>query len=45
MYGLGLEGQAGVEHVLRCLLAETDLTLGLCGVAALAGLGPELLRR
>lgn len=45
VYGLGLEGQAGVEHVLRCLLAETDLTLGLCGVAALAGLGPELLRR
>ncbi|QIK11056.1 alpha-hydroxy-acid oxidizing protein [Streptomyces sp. ID38640] len=30
-YGLGLDGQAGVEHVLRCLLAEFDLTLALSG--------------
>lgn len=30
-YGLALDGQAGVEHVLRCLLAEFDLTLALSG--------------
>ncbi|WP_336049120.1 lactate 2-monooxygenase [Streptomyces sp. CA2R101] len=30
-YGLGLDGQAGVEHVIRCLLAELDLTLALSG--------------
>ncbi|MGP8297303.1 lactate 2-monooxygenase [Streptomyces inhibens] len=30
-YGLGLDGQAGVEHVIRCLLAEFDLTLALSG--------------
>ncbi|MET7795167.1 lactate 2-monooxygenase [Streptomyces decoyicus] len=30
-YGLGLDGQAGVEHVIRCLLAELDLTLALAG--------------
>lgn len=30
-YGLGLDGQGGVEHVLRCLLAEFDLTLALSG--------------
>ncbi|MFK0259733.1 lactate 2-monooxygenase [Streptomyces angustmyceticus] len=30
-YGLGLDGQAGVEHVVRCLLAELDLTLALSG--------------
>ncbi|MEU8912040.1 lactate 2-monooxygenase [Streptomyces nigrescens] len=30
-YGLGLDGQAGVEHVLRSLLAEFDLTLALSG--------------
>ena len=31
VYGLGLNGQAGAEHVLRCLLAEFDLTLALSG--------------
>ncbi|MFC0628622.1 lactate 2-monooxygenase [Kribbella deserti] len=31
LYGLALAGQAGVEHVLRCFLAELDLTLALCG--------------
>ncbi|MFJ5775497.1 lactate 2-monooxygenase [Streptomyces sp. NPDC093094] len=31
VYGLALDGQAGVEHVLRCLLAEFDLTLALSG--------------
>ncbi len=30
-YGLGLDGQAGVDHVIRCLLAELDLTLALSG--------------
>ncbi|KPC76442.1 lactate 2-monooxygenase [Streptomyces sp. NRRL WC-3753] len=33
-YGLGLDGQAGVEHVIRCLLAELDLTLALSGHAS-----------
>jgi isopentenyl diphosphate isomerase/L-lactate dehydrogenase-like FMN-dependent dehydrogenase len=33
MYGLALAGQAGVEHVLRCFLAELDLTLALSGYA------------
>ncbi|MET8978403.1 lactate 2-monooxygenase [Streptomyces sp. NPDC004539] len=32
-YGLGLDGQPGVEHVIRCLLAEFDLTLALSGHA------------
>lgn len=31
VYGLALDGQAGVEHVIRCLLAELDLTLALSG--------------
>ena len=30
-YGLGLDGQAGVTHVIRSLLAELDLTLALSG--------------
>lgn len=32
-YGLALGGQAGVEHVLRCLLAEFDLTMALSGLS------------
>ena len=31
LWGLALEGEAGVETVLRMLLAELDLTLGLSG--------------
>jgi lactate 2-monooxygenase len=43
VYGLGLGGQAGVEHVLRCLLGEADVTLALTGHRNLAELGPEVL--
>jgi lactate 2-monooxygenase len=31
MYGLALGGEQGVEEVLRALLAETEITLGLSG--------------
>ncbi|KIY00892.1 uncharacterized protein Z520_03558 [Fonsecaea multimorphosa CBS 102226] len=31
MYGLAFGGQEGVEHVLRCLLADTDNMLGNMG--------------
>ncbi|GHA53770.1 oxidoreductase [Streptomyces tauricus] len=40
-YGLGLDGQAGVEHVIRCLLAELDLTLALSGHAGPGDLGAD----
>ena len=30
-WGLAIDGQSGVQHVLRCLLAELDLTLALSG--------------
>jgi lactate 2-monooxygenase len=43
-YGLAVGGAAGIEHVLRCLLAETDLTLGLDGYASIAELTRECLR-
>ncbi|NKQ26419.1 alpha-hydroxy-acid oxidizing protein [Streptomyces galbus] len=33
VYGLALDGQRGVDHVIRCLLAELDLTLALSGHA------------
>lgn len=44
VYGLGLAGEDGVRHVLRCLLAELELTMALSGCATLADIGPELLR-
>lgn len=34
LWGLALEGQSGVETVLRCILAELDLTLALSGHTA-----------
>ena len=40
VYGLALDGQAGVEHVIRTLLAELDLTLALTGHRSPATIGP-----
>jgi isopentenyl diphosphate isomerase/L-lactate dehydrogenase-like FMN-dependent dehydrogenase len=34
LYGLALGGASGVEHVMRCLLAEMDLTMLLSGYAS-----------
>ena len=42
-YGLAHGGEAGVRHVLRSLLADLDLTVGLSGCHNLAELTPELL--
>jgi lactate 2-monooxygenase len=44
VWGLGLDGQAGVEHVLRCLLAELDLTLALSGYTTIAQVDRSALR-
>ncbi|MGZ3148002.1 lactate 2-monooxygenase [Lentzea chajnantorensis] len=43
-YGLAHGGQVGVKHVLRGLLADFDLTLGLSGHRSPAELGPDALR-
>ncbi|GAA3814633.1 lactate 2-monooxygenase [Amycolatopsis tucumanensis] len=45
VYGLGHAGEDGVRHVLRSLLADLDLTLGLTGHRSVAELGPESLQR
>jgi lactate 2-monooxygenase len=45
VWGLGLDGQAGVETVLRCLLAELDLTLALSGYTNIAQLDASALRQ
>ncbi|MDX3224980.1 lactate 2-monooxygenase [Streptomyces sp. ME19-01-6] len=44
-YGLAVGGQQGIEHVLRCLLAETDLTLAIDGYASVGALDRRALRR
>ncbi len=45
VYGLALAGQDGVRHVLRCLLTELDITLGLAGYSDVAELSPDALVR
>jgi lactate 2-monooxygenase len=45
VYGLGLSGEDGVRHVVRSILADLDLTLGLSGNRTPADLSPDTLRR
>lgn len=44
-YGLAVGGQEGIEHVLKCLLAETDLTMAIDGYPTIADLTRDALRR
>jgi isopentenyl diphosphate isomerase/L-lactate dehydrogenase-like FMN-dependent dehydrogenase len=43
LWGLALEGEQGVEAVLRMVLAELDLTMALCGYTRPDQLGPDAL--
>jgi L-lactate dehydrogenase (cytochrome) len=43
VWGLALEGQAGVETVVKMILAEFDLTMALCGYTSPDQLSPEAL--
>jgi L-lactate dehydrogenase (cytochrome) len=43
IWGLALGGQAGVETVLKMVLAELDLTMALCGLSRPEEIGPGLL--
>lgn len=43
-YALAVGGQEGIEHLLRCLLAETDLTMAINGYASPRALTREALR-
>jgi isopentenyl diphosphate isomerase/L-lactate dehydrogenase-like FMN-dependent dehydrogenase len=45
VYGLAIAGEEGAREVLRNLLAEFDLTLGLSGHRTIAELTPEALSR
>ena len=43
IWGLALDGEAGVEAVLRMILGELDLTMALCGLTRPDQLGPDCL--
>lgn len=43
-YGLGVAGETGVREVVRNVLAELDITLGLSGHTAIADVGRDALR-
>ncbi|KAF2162494.1 hypothetical protein M409DRAFT_27117 [Zasmidium cellare ATCC 36951] len=44
MYGLAIGGQAGVEHVLKCILADTDNMLGQLGKQSVKDVGRDDLQ-
>ncbi len=44
LWGLALDGQNGIEAVLRSVLAELDLTMALCGATRLTEIDSGLLR-
>lgn len=43
VYGLALAGQAGVDHALRCLLADLDITMALAGIGTVAEIDAGVL--
>lgn len=43
LWGLAVNGEAGVGHVLDLLTAETELAMALAGAASVADLVPELV--
>ncbi len=43
LWGLALDGQAGVETVLKTILGELDLTMALCGYTKPDQLSPDAL--
>ena len=45
VYGLALAGETGVREVIRNLLADFDLTMGLTGCASIADITRRDLSR
>ncbi|KFY14288.1 hypothetical protein V492_02710 [Pseudogymnoascus sp. VKM F-4246] len=44
-YGLAVSGEAGAEHVLRCILADLDMNMGLVGLHNVKQLSRKMLRK
>ena len=45
LWGLALDGQNGVETVLRSLLAELDLTMALSGLTRVSEIDRSVIRQ
>ncbi len=45
VYGLAVAGEAGVREVIRNVVAEMDLSLGLLGRTTVTDLGPDCLKK
>lgn len=45
LWGLGLDGEDGVRHVVRSILADLDLSMALSGLATLEDITDEVLTR
>jgi L-lactate dehydrogenase (cytochrome)/(S)-mandelate dehydrogenase len=45
LWGLSVAGEAGVAHVLDIYRREIDRVMGLCGLARIADIGPDLIFR
>jgi 4-hydroxymandelate oxidase len=45
LWGLAVEGQGGVEHVLQLLADELDLAMALCGTTSVSDVDENLLFR
>jgi len=43
VYGLAVAGERGVREVVRNVVADLDLTMGLAGCASIAEIGPDAL--
>ncbi len=43
VYGLAIQGEEGVREVIRNVVADFDLTMGLAGCRSVAEIGPECL--
>jgi isopentenyl diphosphate isomerase/L-lactate dehydrogenase-like FMN-dependent dehydrogenase len=42
-YAMASHGEPGVRHLIRCLMAEIDLQLAVCGLTSVTRIGRELL--
>ena len=45
IYGLAAAGEQGVEHVLRNMINDIDVTLALSGFASMRDVSPSLMRK
>lgn len=43
LWGLAVDGQSGVEQVLRLLAEGLDLVMALCGASSIEGITPDLV--